>query len=352
MDSKQIVFSFLLVIRNEEKYINDLLLRVLNQDFPEEKYEIIVINGDSTDSTEQVVRKIMDEHPNRISYYENPKGILPTGWNIGITNSSGKYIIRVDGHTQIPTDFLTKYYDLIQRKPEMACVGGVIKTKGVGFWGEIIAHVYSHPFGVGNSLFRITKDKWEGEVDTVPYGAYKREIFKEVGLFNERLNRSEDLDMHARIRKAGGKFFLSSSIVSTYFSRSTLKAFTKKALADGKWTMIASSGTKGLFRFRHLVPIIVFMMGIMFTLGSFFSPLILKSFILLLAIYFTLIGIGSVSMVKKRKNIAYFFPTFLVFFLLHFIRGYGLLSGLTSKQYWKVKIGYEKRQKATSNNVL
>ncbi len=244
--SADLVFSLLLVVRNEMGYIRRVLESILHQDFPQQQYEIIVVDGYSTDRTPAIVQTYQTRYPGRIQYIKNPQQTLPSGWNIGIRHAKGDYVIRVDGHSDIPLDFLSKTYEVIQRVPEADCVGGVIQTEGEGFWGEVNAYVYSHPFGVGNSKFRITKNRWEGYVDTVPYGAYRRELFQEIGLFDESLKRNEDLEMHARIRNNGGRFFLSTEIRSTYFVRNTLGALLKKSFGDGKWTMVASRrGTGG-----------------------------------------------------------------------------------------------------------
>ena len=119
---------------------------------------------------------------------------------------------------------------LARRVPEAACVGGVIDSVGTGFWGEVNAYVYSHPFGVGNSKVSYAKERMGGVCgyDTL-CGIYKKEIFEQVGLFDETLRRNEDLEMHARIRQGGGKFYLSTAIRSTYYVRSTLLELIKKS---------------------------------------------------------------------------------------------------------------------------
>ncbi|WP_035351826.1 glycosyltransferase family 2 protein [Fictibacillus gelatini] len=329
-------FSLLLVVRNEEKYIANLLERMIHQDFDANAYEMIVVDGMSDDRTPEIIQDYVNRFPNRIKFYTNPKKTLPVGWNIAIKHSSGKYVLRVDGHSQVEPDFLKRYYSVIQKHPEATCVGGVIDTKGIGFWGEVNAYVYSHIFGVGNSKFRITTKEWEGYVDTVPYGAYKREIFDKVGLFNESLKRNEDIEMHARIRKAGGRFFLSTTIQSVYFARDSYKAFVKKSYDDGKWGMIASRDGKGTLRLRHLIPLVAFLFGVLLVVASFFFKPAFETLYTLAGIYFVLCVISSFPLIKIQ-GLSSFFAAILAFFSLHFSRGIGMTVGLCSPYFWRGK---------------
>ncbi len=345
-----LVFSFLLVVRNEEAYIRNLLESVLNQDFPQDRYEVIVVDGESQDSTPQIVEEFQRRYPGRIRYLSNPQRTLAPGWNLGIQHSRGEYVIRVDGHSQIPQDFLSSTYRVAQRVPEASCVGGVVETKGSGFWGEVNAYVYSHPFGVGNSKFRTTKKKWEGYVDTVPYGAYKREIFERVGLFSEELKRNEDLEMHARIRRNGGSFFLSTTVRSTYFVRNTLSAFLKKSYSDGKWTIVASKRGSGVLRWRHYIPLVVVLTSLVLGVASFFSTVAWFTLLALITVYFSIL-IGS-SWGIAKKGWKYFLPCMLSFFLLHFSRGFGSAASYLSRHYWRGdRVHEEQRYDNNATNI-
>lgn len=347
---EDLIFSFLLVVRNEEDYIENLMESILHQDFPHHRYEIIVVDGESTDRTPELVALFVQRYPDRIRSYMNPRKTLATGWNIGIQHAHGRFVIRVDGHSQIPRDFLSRTYKVAQKAPEASCVGGVIESKGAGFWGEVNAYVYSHPFGVGNSKFRTTKGEWEGYVDTVPYAAYKREVFEEVGYFDESLKRNEDLEMHARIRRAGGKFFLSTMIRSTYYVRNTLPALMEKSFADGKWTLVASKRGIGVLRGRHFIPFIVVLATLAFTVASFFSSVAWYTFVALMGIYTALLLVSSWGL-KKERGLKYFIPAMISFFLLHFSRGVGSAAGLMSREYWGNERVYGERYDKNVTNA-
>ena len=150
-------------------------------------------------------------------------------------------------------------------------------------------------------MFRITSSssKWEGPVDTVPYGAYKREVFQKAGLFNENLRRSEDIEFHARVRNQGGQFYLSSEIASTYYARDSVKAFVQKSFADGKWGIIASRSTRGVMRFRQLAPLMAFLTGAGLGIGALFNDAFFIGLLTLIAVYLMMIGISSLGVIKQ-----------------------------------------------------
>ncbi|MCM2675739.1 glycosyltransferase family 2 protein [Alkalicoccobacillus plakortidis] len=272
--NEPVKITVLIVTKNEERFISELILKLHEQTVNEQDYEIIIIDGMSTDKTVDKVQSFKDINPNLIKLISNPKQTLPLAWNLGIQAARGDYILRIDGHTLIPEDFLENYLKLIEKQPGVECVGGIINSEGTGFQGTINQYVYSHSFGVGNSKFRTIKGVWEGFVDTVPYGAYKREVFEKVGYFNEDLKRNEDIEFHKRMKDQGMRFFMSTSIQSTYYVRLTLKGLIQKSLGDGTWTMIADQSVPGSLRIRHKAPLFAFLIGLaVLLLAVFFAPM-------------------------------------------------------------------------------
>ncbi len=130
-------------------------------------------------------------------------------------------------------------------------------------------------------MFRILNQEWEGFVDTVPYGAYKRSLFNEVGLFNEDLKRNEDIELHQRVRDAGGQFYLTTSIKTTYFVRDSLKGLIDKSLGDGMWSMIADRKAPGALSAFKKVPLYSVVLGLFLILASFYHLFFLVALSLL-----------------------------------------------------------------------
>jgi len=232
MGITQPTVSVIMPVRNEFDYINQSIGSILNQDYPQEKIEIIVADGMSTDGTRAVLHEYQANFKN-IQYINNTEQIVPTGLNYAISQSTGEIIVRIDGHCKIPTDYLKNcVYHLSSN--EVSGVGGSIKTIGVTTTAAAIACAMSSKFGVGDSAFRTT----QGEtifVDTIPFPAYKRRTILKTGTFDEELIRNQDDEYNYRIRAQGGKILLASDIKAEYYSRGSLSSLWKQFFQYGHW---------------------------------------------------------------------------------------------------------------------
>lgn len=233
--------TMMIVVRNEEEYIGSAVLSLLKQDYPKDRCELLIIDGMSTDQTIENARETVANHSGRteaitVRYLENPGKLLACGWNIGIKEAKGDYVVRIDAHAQADPFLVSKCVKILQEREDVACAGGCIEARTVTGKGKIISYVMSSPFGVGNARFRYGTDS--GYVDTVAYGIYRKSIFKEAGYFNEDFRRNQDNDMHGRIKQCGGRFYLEASIKNIYYSRSTIRGMIRQAAGNGKWNMI------------------------------------------------------------------------------------------------------------------
>lgn len=319
--------SAIMPVRNEIRFIERSLQSVLTQDYPPQSLEIIIVDGESTDGTREFLDKTAN-HNKRIHVLSNVQRTIPFAMNKGIKASKGEIIIRVDAHSEYPQDYIPKCVEYLQ-KTDAWCVGGLVyATPGSEtLIAKSIAVLLSHPFGVGNSLFRIgTRDI--KEVDTVPFGCYKREVFERIGLFDERLERSQDIELNKRVKKAGGKILLIPEISCTYFARDSFTLFCKNNFQNGYWVIRAIALTKN-FRshsLRHLVPL-----GFVLYLLSFFGMFVVfpgrPTFFIIMSIplivYVVLNFICSLWLIKKVRDFRLLFPLVFCFFLLHTTYGLG-----------------------------
>jgi GT2 family glycosyltransferase len=187
----------------------------------------------------------------QLSYLKNQKKILAAGWNIGIKAAKGKYIIRIDAHATADRTFIRLNVETIM-KVDAVCVGGKLITKANTETGEMIKDVLSSSFGVGNSSFRVSNKA--SYTDTVVYGLYDKRIFDKVGYFDENLSRNQDIELHSRIKRAGGKFYFEPKIESTYYSRDSVKKMIEQAYGNGFWNVIIFKKNNAKLSLRHMVP--------------------------------------------------------------------------------------------------
>lgn len=196
--------SIVLPIRNEEPYIAACLRSLLEQTYPAEAYEVLVVDGRSSDKSREIIATFSQQFPS-VKCLDNPAGIVPVAMNIGIRQARGEIIIRADGHNFYPRDYVANCVKYLKETGADNVGGPWLTVPASNTLGaRLIAAMLSNPFGVGDSRFRTTRN--DGFVETVPFGAYKRELFDKVGLFNEKLVRNQDNELNARICSAGAGF--------------------------------------------------------------------------------------------------------------------------------------------------
>lgn len=317
--------SVLLVTRNEKDCIKKSLMSLINQTYPKDKYEILIIDGCSTDGSLDIIKELQNAYNKggfTLRVVHNPKKILATGWNIGIRSSKGEYVVRLDAHATADPDFIEKSVMTMQRVAAI-CVGGKLSSKSLNGEDNVISYVLSSPFGVGNSSFRVSKE--EGYADTAVYGLYKKEIFEKVGYFDEKMVRNQDIEMHSRIKKEGGKFYFNPAIKSTYYTRNTVKKMLKQAFGNGQWNMVLLRRRCGALSFRHLVPFAFVLSLIGAIILGFLYPIFWIAAAIVILIHLVL-GIYFAS--EKTKKVHQIFAMPFLFISLHIAYGAGYIRGL------------------------
>lgn len=310
--------SIVLPVYNEEKYIGRCLDSIKNQTFPSSSIEVLVVDGMSSDKTREIVKE--KSLPN-MRIIDNPKRLVTYALNIGIVNCKGSVIVRMDAHAEYSNDYIEKCV-LILNETEASNVGGVAETKGDGFWGNVNSHILSSKFGVGNSKFRT--EHFSGYVDTVPFGAFRKEVFENIGLFDVNLPRSEDNDINSRIRKEGGKVYLSSEIKFVYYCRNTISGLLKQAILNGNSLFLTLRRNPKAMSLRHFVPFCFLLSILSLLLVSRFSVVALWVLFAELLVYSILDSVFSFRKNKPLEGIACFF----LYPLFHLSYGLGSLLGL------------------------
>src|SRR5438132_868403 len=317
--------SFIMPVRNEEEYIRVSLQSLVDQSYPAGECEIIVVDGQSSDRTREIIEEIRERNP-QVHCLDNRAGIVPTAMNIGIRAARGEVIIRADGHNVYPRDYAANCVKFLE-ETGAENVGGPWMTVAAdeSFGARLVAAVLSSPFGVGNSKFRTSRE--EGFVDTVPFGAFRREIFDRVGMYNEKLVRNQDNDLNARIRKAGGRIYLTPALTTCYHPVKNLLSLLKYTFKTSQWHVFTLRENSESMRLRHLAPAVFLVLLLLLLPASFASAITRSVLIGMMCLYLLTSFYFSVrSKTKGNWGLAFVQP--FAAFCFHIAYGSGTLFGL------------------------
>ncbi len=320
--------SIVIPCRDEAQFITGCLDSIIANDYPKSMLEVLVVDGMSEDRTREIVNVYVQRYP-YIHLLDNPKKITPSAFNTGIKHAKGEVIAIMGAHASYAEDYISKcikyLYDYNADQ-----VGGVMMTvpRDKTHIGKAIALCLSHRFGVGNSGFRTGSDKpkW---VDAVFGACFRRRVFEKIGLYNEELLCSQDMELNMRLKKAGFRTLLIPEIFSYYYARSDFRSFCKHNFRNGVWAILPFLYSTGIpVSWRHLVPL-VFVLGLFSSAALALAwPFGLWTLVGIVGVY-VVANLGASSQIAVREQDArYFLIMPVVFTSLHLGYGLGSLWGL------------------------
>ena len=314
--------SVIVPMRNERRYIERCLRSLAAQDYPADRYEVIVVDGSSNDGSRDIVETFRGELAS-LRVVENRGKHTARGLNIGLAFARGDVIVRVDAHAAVASDFLRESAAALERTGADA-VGGPITTLGEGPSGETIALAVSSPFGVGNAVFRYSEtEQW---TDTVAFPAYRRDVFDRIGPFAE-IDGGEDDEFHLRLRDAGGRILLTPAIRSTYYARQTYFELVRQYFGYGQAKMVVLSRHPTRTRLRQLVPsafVVALLASLVLTL---FGGVLVLPLGILWGGYLA-ISVGASLVLARRRGWRHLLRLPVAFACMHIAYGVGFLTGL------------------------
>ena len=318
--------SFIVVAYNAAGSLGALLEDLLAQTIPHEQIEALLVDSASTDATRAIMLDFAKATPFEVKVLDNPKRWLASGINVALAAATGDAIIRLDAHARIPKDFLENNLRALARGEDI--VGGcVLGGAPGGAWESVLRTVDTSRFCGGAAPFRNGGEA--RYVDTLAYALYRREVYDKVGLYDERLRRTEDNDMHYRMRKAGYRFYFSPDIVSYHAARATMRGQLRQKWGNGYWIGRTMRIQPRCFAPRHLIPAL-FVLALLCCL--LLLPFSAWPLLLLLSAYLACDLVfavrGALSQESGRLLALLTLP--FLFPAVHVVYGVGTLAGLLS----------------------
>ena len=315
--------SIIITARNEEKYLPMLFEDILNQTFPLQNIEVVLMDSNSTDNTRLVMEEFKKNNETlSVQIVTNERQIQAAGFNEGVKHATGDVVLKIDAHSRIPADFVQKNVDEILAGAYVCGGNRPTVVDSADDFSKTL-HIVEES-ALGSSIANYRKSDVERKVNSIFHGMYRKEVFDKVGLADERLLRTEDNEFHYRVRKAGYDIIFNPEIESYQYIRPTFTKMIQQKFANGYWIGLTSHVCRdclSLFHFGPGVFVATLLVLMMLTLVSF-VPLLTVVFLYLLAV----LGLSIFEISKQKFN-----PTLLlipfIMIAIHFAYGVGTIKG-------------------------
>jgi cellulose synthase/poly-beta-1,6-N-acetylglucosamine synthase-like glycosyltransferase len=317
--------SVVVPVRNEERFIAGTLNELLSQDYPKDRFEIVVADGESTDRTREIVAGICRQNP-QVRLLDNPRRLSSAGRNIGFKNGKGDIFLVVDGHCHIGHDQLFKNIVACFEKSGAQCLGRPQPLDPPRLSDLQKAVALARASRIGHGGDSLIYSDYEGFVSPVSHGAvYKREVFEKVGYVDESFDVCEDVDFNYRVEKAGFKTYMSPSIAIKYYPRESVAALWRQMVRYGKGRYQFLRKHPETFSVTGLAPVVLVAgLALLPVLGMVHSTFF-KLFGLLGGFYLLAV-LGSSFAIAFRSGFKYFRYLPMIYLSIHFGLGIGFVS--------------------------
>jgi glycosyltransferase involved in cell wall biosynthesis len=304
---------------NEERFIEACLTSVRRQDYPADRYEVLVADGGSTDATREIILRMSKDDP-RIQLVDNPERIQSPAMNKMIRAAKGDVIVRMDVHCEYADDYVRKCIEALERSGADN-VGGAQRSRAKTFFQRALCAALESPLGVGGAKYRGAEH--EGFVDTVFLGAFRRSVFETVGLYDPHAITNEDAELNQRILAAGGKVFLSRDVVVHYYPRGSFESLARQYFKYGRGRARTLLKLRRFLSVRPAIPFLLVCGGAAMLATSAvqpFTPLAFGGYAA--ATLIEAVRVGSKAGVATIPVVWAIFP------VLHVSHGLGFAAGL------------------------
>jgi glycosyltransferase involved in cell wall biosynthesis len=331
-ETDEVVVSAIMAVRNEERHIETAIKSLQQQKTPGWEIEIIVVDGNSSDRTGEIVKRIAG-CDSRVKLVINERRKTPYAFNLGIQRACGKYICILGAHTTYAQDYIATCLEELKLHRAAGCSGRLItRPGGDGLQARLVAWALAHPFGTSA---RSMRTRGAGFADTIPYPIFLKSTILDVGAYNTQLHRNQDNDLSQRLRARGHKLYITDKTTCEYFVCPDLASLASYAFKNGFWNIISFKMNPSSMSLRHFVPG-AFVVALLLSFSMFLYSVmtqtqswLLTPILLLSAAYgVASIGVSCQIAFRERSLEALLIP--ITFLLLHVFYGVGTLSAIVS----------------------
>lgn len=334
--------SVIIPCYNEQSTIRLLLDAIYRQTYPRERVELVIADGMSTDRTRSEIAAFVLAHPDlQVKVVDNPKRTIPAGLNCAVGSAAGQIFVRIDAHSVPRPDYIERSVAALE-DGRGENVGGVweIRPGGRGWMAASIAMAAAHPLGVGDARYRYTEQAQL--VDTVPFGAFRRELLARLCQqggdclkpYDESLPTNEDYEFNVRVRQSGGRVWLDPRICSVYFARGTLPKLAQQYWRYGFWKLRMLRRYPETIRWRQALPPLFVLSLLGLGLLALFLPLARWLLLLELALYTMVLLLSGAQLAVRHKNPGLFIGVPLAIAAMHVSWGSAFLWSLAGLAFW------------------
>lgn len=316
--------SIVVGIRNEERYIEECILSLLDLDYPKESYEIIIVDGMSTDNT----RKLVQKYP--VQLLSNEKINVAAARNLGVKKAKGDFVAFTDGDCKVDKLWLQTLVKEMQQAPEdVACVGGpnlIFDTDPV--FARVVGYAQETLLGSGGSAQCHGYQKKQ-YVQSIPNcnAFYKKSVIEEVGYFDEYFVLGQDGDLNFRIGKAGYKFLFVPEAKVWHHRRGTIKTFSVRMFKYGAWMAELFKKHREIVRWYAFLPPMAIVFTLIVLLSPFKSLILFMLLAVLTVLYIMLVTFSAFQVISKMRSLNGLLAV-VIFPVQHLMYGFGVLSAI------------------------
>jgi glycosyltransferase involved in cell wall biosynthesis len=326
------VVSAIVAVRNEERHIESVMRSLLQQDVTDFDLELIIVDGDSSDTTRDIVSRIAATD-RRVKLIINKHRKTPYAFNLGLENARGEYVCIMGAHTVYASNYIAACLDELKRSGAVGCSGRErVCAGGDGLHARLIAWALAHPFGTSTGSMRT---RGAGFADTVPYPVFLKSALIEAGGYDTQLHRNQDNDICQKIRSGGHTLYITDKTSCQYFVSPDLMSLSKYAFRTGFWNFISLKVNPASMAPRHFVPALFTAVALIsvLTFGLSFAVtgnarLLLRGSLLLLALTYGMASLAAACHIAFRQRSVHALLVPFSFAILHLSYGLGTLTAM------------------------